>query len=465
MNLFHQKFVLIFIIGLSSIASAALPSNISDLVETSAPAVVNITSRKEVKMQNSFRGFDEFERFFGIPRGRGFPEQQQPQTREAVAYGSGFIFKGGYLLTNFHVIDEAEEITVSLNDRREFSAEVVGVDPLSDLAVLKIDGKNLPKVSIGKSESLKVGDWVVAIGSPFSFDFSVTAGIVSAKGRSIQNQNIGNYVPFIQTDVAINPGNSGGPLFDLNGKVVGINSQIYSRSGGYQGLAFAIPIDVAMEVASQIINDGSVARGYLGVRVGEVDNDLAEALSMEKPYGALITDVEKGESGDDAGLQAGDVIIEFNGKEIKFGSDLPHVVGRIQPETKANAKIIRDGKNVNLKFILGELPADERTFIPAKTEISSDPLGLKIEDLSEENSRPNDPESGVLVLRVNNGSPAYGKLARGDIITEVISQGNRYTIEDTKSFEDLVKEFEEGDKLAIVGRRNNNRFFVAVTVD
>ena len=465
MKLYLQKIVLIFIIGLSSIVNGALPSNISDLVETSAPAVVNITSRKEVKMQNSYRGFDEFERFFGIPRGRGFPEPQQPQTREAVAYGSGFIFKGGYLLTNFHVIDEAEEITVSLNDRREFSAEVVGIDPLSDLAVLKIDGKNLPKVSIGESESLKVGDWVVAIGSPFSFDFSVTAGIVSAKGRSIQNQNIGNYVPFIQTDVAINPGNSGGPLFDLNGKVVGINSQIYSRSGGYQGLAFAIPIDVAMEVASQIINDGSVARGYLGVRVGEVDNDLAEALSMQKPSGALITDVEKGESGDDAGLQAGDVIIEFNGKEIKFGSDLPHVVGRIQPKTKANAKIIRNGKNVNLKFILGELPADERTFIPAKTEISSDPLGLKIEDLSEENSRPNDPESGVLVLRVNNGSQAYGKLARGDIITEVISRGKRYTIEDAKSFEDLVEELEKGDKIAIVGRRNSNRFFVAVTVD
>jgi serine protease Do len=369
------------------------------------------------------------------------------------------------LLTNFHVIDEAEEITVSLNDRREFSAEVVGVDPLSDLAVLKIKGKNLPRVSIGNSETLKVGDWVVAIGSPFSFDFSVTAGIVSAKGRSIQNQNIGNYVPFIQTDVAINPGNSGGPLFDLKGRVVGINSQIYSRSGGYQGLAFAIPIDVAMEVAEQIIEDGSVSRGYLGVRVGEVDNDLAEALSMDKPYGALITDVEKGESGDEAGLQAGDVIIEFNGKEIKFGSDLPHVVGRIQPETKANAKVIREGKSINLKFVLGELPADERTFIPAKAEISSDPLGLKIEDISDENSRPTDPEKGVLVLRVNNGSPAYGKIARGDIITEVISQGKRYKIDNSQGFEELIEQFSEGDKLAIVGQRNNNRFFVAVTVD
>ena len=465
MNLFKYSIVFILSLGFSSSVSAALPSNIPDLVKTSAPAVVNITSRKEVKMQNSMRGFDEFERFFGIPRGRSFPQPQQPETREAVSYGSGFIFKEGYLLTNFHVVDEAEEITVSLNDRREFSAEVVGIDPLSDLAVLKIKGKKLPTVSIGDSENLQVGDWVVAIGSPFSFDFSVTAGIVSAKGRSIQNQNIGNYVPFIQTDVAINPGNSGGPLFDLDGKVVGINSQIYSRSGGYQGLAFAIPIDVAMEVAEQIIEDGSVARGYLGVRVGEVDNDLAEALSMDKPYGALITDIEKGESGYDAGLQAGDVIIEFGGKEIKFSSDLPHVVGRIKPKTKANADVIRDGKNITLKFVLGELPADERTFIPAKTEVSSDPLGLKIEDLSEENTRPSDPEDGVIVIRVNNGSPAYGKLNKGDIITEVISKGKRYSIEDVESFEELVQQFGEGDKLAIVGRRNNNRFFVAVTVE
>ncbi|MDB0041918.1 Do family serine endopeptidase [Gammaproteobacteria bacterium] len=465
MNL--KKFSLIAILstGLSFGLNAAsgLPSAISELVESAAPAVVNITSKKEVKMRNNPRGFDEFERFFGIPR--NYPQPQEPQTREAVSYGSGFIFKEGYLLTNFHVIDEATEIIVSLNDRREYSAEVVGIDPLSDLAVLKISGKNLPKVSIGDSENLKVGDWVVAIGSPFSFDFSVTAGIVSAKGRSIQNQNIGNYVPFIQTDVAINPGNSGGPLFDLDGKVVGINSQIYSRSGGYQGLAFAIPIDVAMEVADQIIATGNVARGYLGVRVGEVDNDLAEALSMDKPYGALITDVEKGESGADAGLQPGDVILEFDGREIKFGSDLPHVVGRIQPKSKANAKVIRDGKTITLKFVLGELPADQRTFIPAKTEISSDPLGLKIEDLSAENSKQNDPEEGVLVTRVNNGSPASGKITKGDIITEVIAKGKRYEIEDATSFESLVAKFSTGDKLAIVGRRNGNRFFVAVTVN
>ena len=443
---------------------AALPENISELVETSAPAVVNITSKKEVNMRSRENLFDEFERRFGIPR--TFPQvPQQPQTREAVSYGSGFIFKDQYLLTNFHVVEDATEIIVSLNDRREFLAEVVGVDPLSDLAVLKIDGKSLPKVKIGKSEDVKVGDWVVAIGSPFSFDFSVTAGIISAKGSSIQNQNIGNYVPFIQTDVAINPGNSGGPLFDLDGKVIGINAQIYSRSGGYQGLAFAIPIDVAMEVADQLIDDGVVKRGYLGVRVAEVDNDLALALGMDKPFGALINDVEKGESADKGGLLPGDVITEFNGKEIKFSSDLPHVVGRIKPGTRSRAKVIRSGESKTLIFSLGELPTDERSFIPARAEASSDPLGLRLEDLNDENSQASDPEEGVVVTRVTPGSSAAGKIMRGDIITDVIVSGDRKPVIDIDSFEEIVDSLSSGDKIALVGRRSGNRFFVAITVD
>ena len=450
-------------IGVTSV-HAALPENISELVETSAPAVVNITSKKEVSMRSRENLFDEFERRFGIPR--TFPQvPQQPQTREAVSYGSGFIFKDQYLLTNFHVVEDATEIIVSLNDRREFLAEVVGVDPLSDLAVLKIDGKSLPKVKIGKSEDVKVGDWVVAIGSPFSFDFSVTAGIISAKGRSIQNQNIGNYVPFIQTDVAINPGNSGGPLFDLDGEVIGINAQIYSRSGGYQGLAFAIPIDVAMEVADQLIDDGVVKRGYLGVRVAEVDNDLALALGMDKPFGALINDVEKGESADKGGLLPGDVITEFNGKEIKFSSDLPHVVGRIKPGTRSRAKVIRSGESKTLTFSLGELPTDERSFIPARAEASSDPLGLRLEDLNDENSQASDPEEGVVVTRVTPGSAAAGKIMRGDIITDVIVSGDRKPVIDIDSFEEIVDSLSSGDKIALVGRRSGNRFFVAITVD
>ena len=322
-------FIATFLISTANIF-AALPENISDLVDESAPAVVNITAKKEVSQRSSY-GYggipDEMLERFGIPR--EFREMPQ-QKREAVSFGSGFILKENYIMTNFHVVEDATEVVVSLSDRREFIAEVIGVDPLSDLAVLEVKGKNLPSVDVGNSDELKVGDWVIAIGSPFSFDFSVTAGIVSAKGRSIQNNNIGNYVPFLQTDVAINPGNSGGPLFNLDGEVVGINSQIYSRSGGYQGLAFAIPINVAIDVADQIILSGEVSRGYLGVRMSEVDSDLADALGMKKPYGALINDVEEGESADLAGLIPGDVIIEFDDKQIKFSTDLPHVVGQIK---------------------------------------------------------------------------------------------------------------------------------------
>ena len=448
---------------LGNFAYAALPTDLADLVEDSAPAVVNITSKKEVTRNFSRSPLDEFERFFGIPRGQ-YPQQPEPETREAIGFGSGFIFKNEYILTNFHVVDGATEVIVSLNDRREFQAEIVGVDPLSDLAVLKIDGNNLKKVKIGDSDKLSVGDWVIAIGSPFSFDFSVTAGIISAKGRSINNNNIGNYVPFIQTDVAINPGNSGGPLLNLDGEVVGINSQIYSRSGGYQGLAFAIPINVAMEVADQIVKNGKVARGYLGVRVGEVDNDLALALGMKKPYGALINDVEKGESADDGGLLPGDVILEFDEKEIKFSGDLPHVVGRIMPGTKADAKVFREGKEITLTFDLGELPSDDRSFVPARNSATEDPLGMRIADATEENTGREGIE-GVVVTRVASGSPASGRIARGDVITEIRASGKKYQIQSVEDFENAVKDFESGDRIALVGRRGTNRFFVAITVE
>jgi len=444
---------------------AALPENISELVEESAPAVVNITSKKEISQRQSF-GYggipDEMLERFGIPR--QFREMPQ-EKREAVSYGSGFILKDNYILTNFHVVEDATEVTVSLSDRREFVAEIVGVDPLSDLALLIVDGENLPQIRTGDSDELKVGDWVVAIGSPFSFDFSVTAGIVSAKGRSIQNNNIGNYVPFLQTDVAINPGNSGGPLFDLDGKVVGINSQIYSRSGGYQGLAFAIPINVAVDVAKQIIEKGEVTRGYLGVRMSEVDSDLADALGMKKPYGALINDVEKGESADNAGLLPGDVIIEFDNKEIKFSSDLPHVVGQIQPETKAKAKIIRDGEEIELKFFLGELPVNQESFVPAKTQGSSDPIGIKVADVDRDNpSMANLPE-GVIVSRVNPGSPASGKVIRGDLITMIQYRGKKYEIFDVDSYDEALENFSSGDKIAIHLNRNGSTVIRSITIN
>ena len=457
-------FIATFLISTANIF-AALPENISDLVDESAPAVVNITAKKEVSQRSSY-GYggipDEMLERFGIPREfREIPQQK----REAVSFGSGFILKENYIMTNFHVVEDATEVVVSLSDRREFIAEVIGVDPLSDLAVLEVKGKNLPSVDVGNSDELKVGDWVIAIGSPFSFDFSVTAGIVSAKGRSIQNNNIGNYVPFLQTDVAINPGNSGGPLFNLDGEVVGINSQIYSRSGGYQGLAFAIPINVAIDVADQIILSGEVSRGYLGVRMSEVDSDLADALGMKKPYGALINDVEEGESADLAGLIPGDVIIEFDDKQIKFSTDLPHVVGQIKPNTEALAKVIRDGEEISLEFILGELPVNSDTFIPAKTQTSSDPIGIKVADLDRDNPSMANMPDGVIVSRVNPNSPASGKVNRGDVITMIQFKGKKYEVFNVKSFNDALENFSTGDKVAVHLIRSGNRFIRSITLN
>ena len=445
-------------------AFGKLPENISDLVKEASPSVVNITSKREVASRGSY-GYgipDEFLERFGIPR--EFRESPQ-QKREALSYGSGFIFKDNYILTNYHVVEDATEVVVSLSDRREFIANVIGIDPLSDLAVLEVEGQDLPAVNIGNSDELEVGDWVVAIGSPFSFDFSVTAGIVSAKGRSIQNNNIGNYVPFLQTDVAINPGNSGGPLFNLEGGVVGINSQIYSRSGGYQGLAFSIPINVALDVADQIITNGEVKRGYLGVRMSEVDSDLADALGMSKPYGALINDVEDGESADNAGLQPGDVIIEFNKKEIKFSSDLPHVVGQIKPGSNAKGKVIRDGKTKILNFTLGELPSSNDRFIPAKATTSDDPLGLKVAEIDRDNPAMANAPDGVMVTRVNPGSPASGKILRGDIISMIQSKSKKYEIYDTDDFEFVVEELNSDDKVAVHIYRNGSRIITSLKVN
>lgn len=459
------KSFLIIILASSTSLFAQLPDNISELVDQSAPAVVNITAKKKFSQRSSF-GYggipDEMLERFGIPR--DFREMPQ-QRRESVSFGSGFILKSNYILTNFHVVEDSTEVVVSLSDRREYKAEVVGVDPLSDLAVLQVDGKDLPYVNVGNSDKLNVGDWVIAIGSPFSFDFSVTAGIVSAKGRSIQNNNIGNYVPFLQTDVAINPGNSGGPLFNLDGDVVGINSQIYSRSGGYQGLAFAIPINVALDVADQIINNGEVSRGYLGVRMSEVDSDLADALGMNKPYGALINDVEEGESADNAGLVPGDVIIEFDSKEIKFSSDLPHVVGQIKPDSLAKAKVIRDGKEITLDFVLGELPITSEQFIPAKTQQSSDPLGLKVADIDRDNPSMTNMPDGVIVSRVNPNSAASGKVNRGDVITMIQYKGQKYMVYDVDSFNQALSNFSSNNKIAIHLIRNGTRLIRSVTLN
>ena len=332
------KFLILTVVALLAsyqLVSKDLPS-FSDLAEESTPAVVNITSTKIVSNRQSSpfgqRGFEDprydefFKRFFGE---QGPSQQQQ---RPIKSTGSGFIIsKDGYLLTNNHVVQGADEVIVSLGDRREFKAEIIGLDARSDVALLKIDAENLPVLKIGSSKKLKVGEWVVAIGSPFQLSFSVTAGIVSAKGRSIPNGSDTTYVPFLQTDVAINPGNSGGPLFNLNGEVVGINSQIYTRSGGYMGVSFSIPIDYAMDVADQLKEKGYVARGWLGVSIQEVTSELAEALDMQIPKGALISQIIKDSPAEKSGLEEEDVILLFDGEEIFYSADLPQTVGSIKP--------------------------------------------------------------------------------------------------------------------------------------
>ena len=316
---------IIFLSFFGQSQSRDLP-NFANLAEDASPGVVNITSTKTVKNRNSYgRGlgdprYDEFlERFFGQqPR----PSTPREDTRPVVSTGSGFFISAdGFLLTNNHVVEDADEITVSLGDRREFKAEVIGADERSDVALLKIDAEDLPFLKIGNSKQLKVGEWVVAIGSPFQLRFSVTSGIVSAKGRSIPNGSDSTYVPFIQTDVAINPGNSGGPLFNLAGEVVGINSQIYTRSGGYMGVSFAIPIDYAIDVADQLKEKGYVARGWLGVSIQEINSELAEALEMDVPKGALISQIINDSPAEKSGLKEEDVILFFDGEEIFYSSD------------------------------------------------------------------------------------------------------------------------------------------------
>ena len=352
----YKLFLVSILVSFFAVLESKELPNFSNLAEEASPAVVNITSSRTVKERNTYgRGFGDprydefFERFFGQqPR----PSMPRENARPVVSTGSGFIIsEDGYLLTNNHVVDDADVITVSLGDRREYKAEVVGADERSDVALLKIDAENLPILEIGKSKELKVGEWVVAIGSPFQLRFSVTSGIVSAKGRSIPNGSDSTYVPFIQTDVAINPGNSGGPLFNLEGEVVGINSQIYTRSGGYMGVSFAIPIDYAMDVADQLKENGYVARGWLGVSIQEITSELAEALDMKVPKGALVSQIIEDSPAEKSGLKEEDVILFFDGEEIFYSSDLPLTVGAIRPDTEVNAMVLRDGKKkIKTKF-------------------------------------------------------------------------------------------------------------------
>ncbi|MFO7787813.1 MAG: Do family serine endopeptidase, partial [Halospina sp.] len=340
-------------------SSGQLP-DFTGLVEDNADVVVNISttstsssSRGATPFGGQMEELPEFFQEFFKDRFRGQMPDRQPEHQ---SMGSGFIVSSdGYILTNNHVVENADEIIVRMNDRREMEAEVVGADARSDIAVLKVDAEDLPTAKIGSSSDLSVGEWVFAIGSPFGFDYTVTSGIVSAKGRSLPRDN---YIPFIQTDVAINPGNSGGPLFNMDGEVIGVNSQIYTRSGGFMGVSFAIPMDVAMDVFDQLRDEGSVTRGWLGVMIQEVNRDLAETFGLERPHGALVADVVPDSPAAEAGLQQGDVILEFDGEEITRSSDLPPKVGQADVGSEAELTVMRDGERITVPFTVGELPED-----------------------------------------------------------------------------------------------------------
>jgi serine protease Do len=377
------------------------------------------------------------------------------------------VSEDGYILTNNHVVADADEIIVRLNDRRELEAVLVGADPSSDLAVLKVDADDLPTVELGNSDKLDVGEWVVAIGSPFGFDYSVTAGIVSAKGRSLPSEN---YVPFIQTDVAINPGNSGGPLFNLKGEVVGINSQIYTRSGGFMGVSFAIPINVAMDVAEQLKSKGKVSRGWLGVVIQEVSKDLAESFGLDRAAGALVVQVVKGSPAEAAGLVSGDIIVKVNGKDVYLSSDLPHQIGRLRAGDEAELSVVRAGKKKTIDVEIGALPDSNEQLLSSRdapSERQSNRLGLVVRDIPESSrsgGSSNDSrgaETGVVVAEVNRGAAAMAGVIPGDIITMI----NGQRIQSVAEFDQVVADLPSKRSVPMRIVRRGQASFIPLRVD
>lgn len=395
------------------VSMASLP-DFTELVEDVSPSVVKINTVSLSEQRSSQQLPDIFRDLFEYGGG------QAPPARKVRSSGSGFVIsKDGYILTNHHVVDQAQEIQVLFADRSEYKATIVGTDRRSDLALLKIEAKHLDALELADSDDLKVGAWVLAIGSPFGLDYSVTAGIVSAKGRSLPTDQGENYVPFIQTDVAINPGNSGGPLFNLDGEVVGINSQIFSRSGGSIGLSFSIPSTVAIDVVKQLKKHGVVRRGWLGVAIQDVDKALAESLELDKPQGALINAVEVDSPADRGGIEPGDVIVKFDGHAIIDADDLPHIVGMISPDSKVKAEVVRQGKVKVLKITVGALDGEEAE-ITAEISSKSDRLGLLVQSLDEAELRALNLRGGVAVNEVKlDSAAANAGIKAGDIIVQL----------------------------------------------
>ncbi|OGB91047.1 MAG: protease Do, partial [Burkholderiales bacterium RIFCSPLOWO2_12_FULL_67_210] len=409
--------VLGIVLGVSAYAKE-LP-DFTELVEKQGPAVVNISTTQIIRNAHGLPNLPEGDPFYEFFR-RFAP--QIPREQESQSLGSGFIISAdGYIMTNAHVVDSAEKITVRLTDKREFRAKVIGADRRTDVALLKIEATGLPKITVGDPNKLKVGEWVVAIGSPFGFDSSVTAGIVSAKGRSLPQDN---FVPFIQTDVAINPGNSGGPLFNMNGEVVGINSQIYTRSGGSMGLSFAIPIDVATQVTEQLRTSGKVTRGRIGVTIQELTRELAESFGLSKPVGALISSVEKNGPADKAGIEASDVILKFDGKPVNSSSDLPRMVAATKPGSKVAVDLWRKGGSRQVTVEIAEMPEDGKLARAAK-KLADDVaemisrLGIAVSELSKEQLHELQISGGLLVEEVKGSAARAAGLQHGDVLLAI----------------------------------------------
>ncbi|MHB0925229.1 MAG: DegQ family serine endoprotease [Gallionellaceae bacterium] len=446
-------------LGVSAYAKE-LP-DFTELVEKQGPAVVNISTTQIIRNAHGLPNLPEGDPFYEFFR-RFAP--QMPREQESQSLGSGFIISAdGYIMTNAHVVDSAEKITVRLTDKREFRAKVIGADKRTDVALLKIEATGLPKITVGDPNKLKVGEWVVAIGSPFGFDSSVTAGIVSAKGRSLPQDN---FVPFIQTDVAINPGNSGGPLFNMNGEVVGINSQIYTRSGGSMGLSFAIPIDVATQVTEQLRTSGKVTRGRIGVTIQELTRELAESFGLSKPVGALISSVEKNGPADKAGIEASDVILKFDGKPVNTSSDLPRMVAATKPGSKVAVELWRKGGSRQITVEIAEMPEDGKLARAAK-KLADDVgeaisrLGIAVSELSKEQLQELQISGGLLVEEVKGPAARAAGLQHGDVLLAI---GN-IPIRSLNQFNEILKQVPKGKNVALLVRRDDAASYVAIRLD
>lgn len=441
----------------------------SALVDEESDAVVKVSALVDSVSgpANGLPDFDldqlpeQFRRFFEqMPRNQAPGQRPNQGQRRAAGFGSGFIIsEDGYIITNAHVVDEAAEIKVGLHDRREYQAELIGSDPASDIALIKIAANDLPVVSIGNSEELRVGEWVLAIGSPFGFEHTATQGIVSALARSLPDDT---YVPFIQTDVAINPGNSGGPLFNTDGEVVGVNSQIYSRSGGYQGLSFSIPINVAMSIADQLKEKGYATRGWLGVAIQNVDQALAKSFGLNKPRGALVTQVTKNSPADNGGLQSGDIILKFNGRAVDYSAALPPIVGAVRPGQTVDVEALRNGESKMLSVTIEPLDEGQKVGLRTDTNpIDESRLGVEVVALTDEQRRQMGLESGVAVSRiVANGAAAIAGIRQGDIIISL----NRKEVESVEQLQMLVREAPENEAIPVLVQRNDATMFLALTL-